>query len=375
LCERLIRNKNTTLYPYWYLAGIYFQKGLYAKAREYIDDYVVSVHNSDVWHYYAAETCMAEGDSEGALAEIEKAQKLSPTSFASRRYNPYLKRGDTYFFMGDFVSAEKEYQLQPAQDYPLGKGQAGQSLSWLYMTQGRLREARDQAASVLEILQELGWAEDIHDVHFGLSTIHLAAGNLDKALAECEAGDSEKRFDGRHMRSLKLKTVILARMKEFEAASKTAEQFREEIEEYYQDIASRNPFAGYYNLLGNIELEKGNFAEAVDQCLLAKSLFPAQHNEDYILFIDPLAEAYYQSGNRDSARKEYELAASLTFGRFQWGDLYAQAFFRRGKIHEELGNMDAAIENYQKFIELWKDCDPELQPLVEQARVAIERLR
>ena len=47
--------------------------------------------------------------------------------------------------------------------------------------------------------------------------------------------------------------------------------------------------------------------------------------------------------------------------------------FRSGEIYENLGEMDKAVENYRRFIEYWKDCDPELRPMVEdaQARLAL----
>jgi tetratricopeptide (TPR) repeat protein len=243
------------------------------------------------------------------------------------------------------------------------------------MTQGRLREAQEQADLMLGIIQKLGRDGYLQEAHLGLSIVLLASGDLKKALAECESGDSGRRFEQRHIRSLILKTVILAKMKEFENASLTAEQLQRELEEYYKNIASRNPFAVYYNLLGIIELEKDNFDRAAENCLLAKSLFPVQHSDDYILFIDPLAEAYYKSGDWDGARQTYELASSLTFGRYQWGHLYAKSFLMLGKIHEELGNKEAAIENYKKFIDLWKDCDPQYQPMVEDAGARLSRLQ
>lgn len=34
-----------------------------------------------------------------------------------------------------------------------------------------------------------------------------------------------------------------------------------------------------------------------------------------------------------------------------------------------------AVENYKKFIELWKDADPQFQPLVEDARKQIATLQ
>ena len=37
--------------------------------------------------------------------------------------------------------------------------------------------------------------------------------------------------------------------------------------------------------------------------------------------------------------------------------------------------MAKAIEHYQKFVDLWKDADPELQPKVREARARLDALR
>ncbi|HUF89873.1 MAG TPA: adenylate/guanylate cyclase domain-containing protein [Gemmatimonadota bacterium] len=50
------------------------------------------------------------------------------------------------------------------------------------------------------------------------------------------------------------------------------------------------------------------------------------------------------------------------------------AHFHRGQIREEAGDREGAIEHYRAFVELWKDADPELRPMVEEARAALERL-
>ncbi len=34
-----------------------------------------------------------------------------------------------------------------------------------------------------------------------------------------------------------------------------------------------------------------------------------------------------------------------------------------------------AIEHYARFIELWKDCDPELRQMVEEAKKQLELLQ
>lgn len=53
----------------------------------------------------------------------------------------------------------------------------------------------------------------------------------------------------------------------------------------------------------------------------------------------------------------------------------APSYLRQGEIYEKLGNQEEAIEHYTRFVELWKDCDPELRPLVDDAKARIERLK
>jgi tetratricopeptide (TPR) repeat protein len=53
----------------------------------------------------------------------------------------------------------------------------------------------------------------------------------------------------------------------------------------------------------------------------------------------------------------------------------APAHLRQGEIHERLGNRNKAIEHYQQFVELWKDCDPELRPMLLDVQQRIDGLR
>jgi hypothetical protein len=41
----------------------------------------------------------------------------------------------------------------------------------------------------------------------------------------------------------------------------------------------------------------------------------------------------------------------------EYGDIYARSFDMLGKIYEEQGDTAKAIENYEKFLFLWKSAD------------------
>ncbi|MGH7562855.1 MAG: hypothetical protein ACREK5_00315, partial [Gemmatimonadota bacterium] len=52
----------------------------------------------------------------------------------------------------------------------------------------------------------------------------------------------------------------------------------------------------------------------------------------------------------------------------------APAHLARAEIYERAGDVERAVEEYRQFVDLWRDADPELQPVVENARAALRRL-
>jgi hypothetical protein len=53
----------------------------------------------------------------------------------------------------------------------------------------------------------------------------------------------------------------------------------------------------------------------------------------------------------------------------------AVAQLRQGEIYEHLKQKGPAAFHYGRFVGMWKDCDPELRPLLLQAKEALERVR
>ena len=89
-----------------------------------------------------------------------------------------------------------------------------------------------------------------------------------------------------------------------------------------------------------------------------------------------LAQAYDLANQPDSAIAEFEKYADAVDG-LVWTRryYYAGTFKRLGELYEAKGNTAKAIENYTKFVDLWKDADPELQPAVKQAKARLEELK
>jgi tetratricopeptide (TPR) repeat protein len=156
-------------------------------------------------------------------------------------------------------------------------------------------------------------------------------------------------------------------MKSFDEARKTAEELRSLIEKGINKKELRR----YEYILGLIELGKKDYHQAADLFHRACGRLDFEfYNEDsfeHAKYFDALARALYESGDLDTARKEYEKTTLLTIGRLAHGDIYAKAYYMLGKIAEQQGDKVRAGQNYRKFLDLWKDADPGL-PEVEDAK-------
>jgi len=169
-----------------------------------------------------------------------------------------------------------------------------------------------------------------------------------------------------------VKGWIYTEIKSLDKAKKTAEELRSLI----QKSLYKKHIRFYHNLMGLIELKQENYANAIDYLNKAISLLPYQSstNDTHAFYMNDLALAYYESGDLEKAREEYERITTLTTGRISYGDIYAKCFYNLGKIYEQQGDTSQAIENYEKFLSLWKNADPGL-PEVDDAKKRLAGLK
>ena len=327
-------------------AVFYFSQGLYKKAEEFLKYYEKNVsENKGSIKQYLAWAFLFQKKYDLALAEIDRSISLDPSN-----QDRIAIKGDIYLFKGDFINAEREYNkvLEKNADNQRGRIRLGA----LYLLNGKLEDSNVQIEKGLERQNKLGRDSGAPDFNLQLAYRYLRAGNKKKALELCNEVLSyaiDKENPGGQNWAIFFKGLAFIGLKSMDETQRIAEERLNEKGRFY------------YHLMGLIELEKKRFSQAVEYFKKAVLLLKFEKNwsgDRHALFIEPLALAYYQSGDLEMARQEYEKIISLTYGRLYNGDIYAKSFYNLGKIYEEQENTPKAIEFYEKFLNLWKDADP-----------------
>jgi tetratricopeptide (TPR) repeat protein len=305
-----------------------------------------------------------------ALAAAEKGCLLNPDY-----YQQFI--GQVLLYKGDFSGAQKVFQ-----EVCEKKRMGSKNVLWcLALIRGHYKEGLTLLQKNIE--GSKGNTADEADANRNLALGLEKAGRYEEAYRafnqslklSAEDRKSAGEFGVPYLPSeqgsdLFAKGRMQAEMKSLDQAQRTAGELGALID---HGINKEDRQAQEY-LLGHIEFENKNYQKAAD--FFGKACSRLSFEGGYwgeigegahAPFLERLARAYYESGNLDKSRENYEKITLLTTGRFDHGDLYAKAYYMLGKIAEQQGDKARARQNYTKFLDLWKDADPGL-PEVEDAR-------
>ena len=346
------RNGDTNVITYTNLAGNYEAKGMFEKAKSYYEEFINNISDNNFVRRRFAYHYLDQGKFDLARKEADRAFELDPDNY----YN-FLLYGDLHIAQGNLVEAEKKWRKLLESKSENFHGFAAGRFAALNVLQGKFQDAIEQLEKRIEIARnqgEMSWAVFGHGY---LSYIYLKSGDPEKSLEEIAklwqiAVDED--LESWKRNALMFRSIVYQEMNDLDKAIQAADEFKASIKQG----VNQNLMRSYYYVMGLIEIKRENFTRAIEYLNDALDLLEYGPLDKDARTIEALAVAYYKSGEIDKARMEYKRITTLLGGRINVGDIYAKSFYNLGKIYEEQSDTAKAIENYEKFLELWKDADP-----------------
>jgi tetratricopeptide (TPR) repeat protein len=337
------------------------------------------------------------GDFEKTIWAINQYISLEPD-----QPNPYDSRGDLYAYNGKLPEAmasyERAVEIEPDFWISIGKlgnmhlfqqdyGRARSCYARLLespdakiRSDGRLMLAYIPAyqghfAEALEVLDD-GLTADRMDGASGgpVATKHKLKAHLHLIRGETEAAIAEARLclEVRERQiplwaiyAKPLLVLTLARGGRFEEAESVAEDLKAQLEEL-----GGEDLEWYWMVRGYIEWVRGDAATAAASLERIAEIDPSTaHYSRYAL-----ADAYLKLGRLADAVSELEKRLyRYDAYRAEIPTFVVRAHYLLGRAYEESGWYDRAAEQYDTFLEIWKDADPGI-PEIEDARERMARL-
>jgi tetratricopeptide (TPR) repeat protein len=128
----------------------------------------------------------------------------------------------------------------------------------------------------------------------------------------------------------------------------------------------------YLRALGATEIAEGKSTQAVATLRKSVRLYFCP-----TCTLPDLARAFELAGETDSAIAVYQLYVTTPWSEWQnaLGEFRTTSYQRLGALRATRGDTAKAIAAYERVIALWSDADPELQPVVSDARRQVTALR
>jgi len=357
-----LKNKYEYFSLYRNMATTFRAKGMPDRARETLEYYLKNISDSAIGHFFLAFHYLTQGKPDLARQETDKGVILDPTYWPN-----YYAVGITALLDGDLVQAKKEFSRLVTEKAPIAISLGYDGLRDLSLVEGKFNTFSRHYVSFIERMREAGEKDNECYARSQLIYVYLKSGNPEKALDECGkawavAVGSDYLNYQRDI--LFLKGLTYLELKNIPEAEKVAEELKAvNARGMKKDVDIRI----YEHLKGRIELEKKNYAGAIERLKKAADSLRYGPLETDARYIDSLALAYFRAGDLAKAQSGYERITALTMGRVDYDDIFAKSFYMLGRIFEQTADKAKARENYEKFLNLWKDADPGL-PEVEDAR-------
>ena len=272
------------------------------------------------------------------------------------------------FAKGDYATAEQYADSLILRGPPGAQRASHRFKSRILRVQGRLGEAarEDLTAMGLDFSAGSGsdglaiateWADDER----------IFRGRPDAAIGRVDSVLAAHRFD-----SLPPADRPYLPLAEFYARAGKPDRAERLVAEYDRVVAPEIRKGDYHRAVvaGLLLMARGRHSEAVAQFRAGWDL-----GDCGVCTFYETAQAFEAMQLPDSALAMYEqVVSTLSMDALEKPFPLAPALRRLGEMYEARGGREKALEYYGRFVALWKNADPELQPFVQDVKKRIAAL-
>ncbi len=330
------------------------------KAVEYYHRAIAADSSSGTAWFNLVEGFIIAGQPDSATVTLREAWKRFPDYSGA----PWMA-AELAVYKEQYDTARAIYtslRVSPTTD-PEEQGFARDRLSRLSLSAGRLGEARALITENARLAAQAGVLRYALDSELGKADIAgWFMGDRTGALNALDA--ALRRYPYAQLDSVDRPYLDVAYTEAMVGRPDRARGTLREYEQLPVEIRGRSePY--YQGVLGIIALAEGKPQDGVLQLQAAVTAASCER-----CLLPDLARAWEAADQPDSAIAAYEKYLATPMEDQLDVDAFFLAFAhqRLGELYAQRGDREKAALHLQKFIELWKNADPELQPQVIEAK-------
>ncbi|MFN2564355.1 MAG: protein kinase [Gemmatimonadaceae bacterium] len=330
---------------------------------------VIQAEPDPGWHSFSglALALLQQGRLAEAEQVIQQMEKVVPTSPSAATWRAGLS-----FLRGQYDSAEARIRdLRARRGGERGvRISTATNLEMMARVRGRLSEARRWAAEArIDAIAEGVSAAALNEALGAAATEAWHKGNGERALQMVD--DALKVHPLERIPAVERPFGLLAFIYAAAGRPDRAGAALADFERSRVGFRRLSDEQERHTMAGHIALAERRYADAV------REYRAADEGRCIVCALPNIARAHDLAGEADSAiavftryvetPDAYRVAIDATF--------LAGTYKRLGELWEAKGDRAKAAAYYAKFVEVWKDADPDLQPKVTEVRRRLARLR
>ncbi len=319
----------------------------------------------DHWPFYAnlIAAQMGQGLTDDAVQTMADFETAVPGSPIALRFRIWIAGVDRNYAVTESLAVELANR-------PEGVWQmwGNLNLTGINQTQGRTQKAAEalQTLQALDRDREDGSAVVGWTAWEGWLEINLRA---DTAAALRLVADALEEFP---LDSMPPSDRPYRGLAEFYASAGDIPRAKGYMDQYESEVPEgiRNGQGGRFRTLGDIAMAEGRYRDAIDDYRAGY-----ESGTCFLCSLHAVGLAYDRLGVEDSAIAMYETAIETPMLRRRGAEQrwLAPSYKRLGELYETR-DRQKALDYYSRFVDLWREADPELQPVVEEVRLRMAEL-